>query len=206
MSANDVERLEKDLTTFRQVLATDRPADRADILPLVVLGLGALVSIPLQSMHLLWNPRFCMLTCVAPGLMLCIKRYNTVKGQRAKRPNLWQEYRVSTIAVAFLIPAALGWIWWSESLGLNRSQAGAPIIFCLGIAGLIIGVIDSQRRSYAIIGVGFAMFGACLPLLTQNQIPLAGAFVMAAATFGIAVWTFFTTRDDVQNQSGESRE
>ena len=203
MSTDEVRRVEEDLRVMRQSLRLDRPYDRRDVFPLIVLGCGALVALPLLYARMFANPRICMLLCLAPGALLFVRRYFDARREQAERPNLWFEYRFSAVAVLLGIPAVVGWIWWSQQRGLSRIEAGAPLMFCIGMASLFVGLFQSDRRQFTVIGIGIMAFAAVLPLIRGMQIPYFGSLLIAGLAFGSAAFIRLQTRPDSESTGGQ---
>ena len=70
MSQVDLKRIQNDLDSMNQVIRRDRPYAAADVLPCVVVGLGAIVCIGLLHWQLLSDARLCLLLSISPGLVL----------------------------------------------------------------------------------------------------------------------------------------
>lgn len=205
MSGEEIQRLQDDLSTMRQVIKLDKPYAATDVMPLLLLGVGALLAIPLLEMRLFSNPRICLLLALSPGAALYARRYSEARRNQIHRPALWKEYKWGLAIGAVMIPASVGWIWWSQQFGLSREVAGAPIMFCLGIAGCVIGTVDADRRLYLLGGIGAIAFAFALPFLQPRHIATAGAVLLAVICFVAAAWIHRQTRTETDNaESNES--
>ena len=198
MPTDEIQRIQNDLTTIRQAMTKDKPYDRADIFSSVVLGMGALIAIPMLQFV---SPRICVLLGVAPGMALWFARYLQTRKQQTIRPVLWSEYKWSLVAVAIIIPASTGWIWWSQQFGASRMAVGSAVLFCLGIAGCMIGFIDSNRRTYLLGGIITLGFGILMPTLAPNQIPIVGLILVAMVGLGNAAMVWWITQGELEDAS-----
>ena len=198
MPTDEIQRIQNDLTTIRQAITNDKPYDRGDILPSVVIGVGALIAIPMLQFL---SPRICVLLGIAPGVALWFARYFQARNQQAIRPVLWSEYKWGLVAVAVITPAIIGWIWYSQQFGTSRVAVGSLVLFCLGIAGCLIGFIDSNRRTYLLGGITTLIFGVLIPTLDPNQIPIGGLIVLAIVGFGTAAMVWWMTRGELEDAS-----
>lgn len=199
MSTDNVQRLQEDLTTMRQAIRTDKPYARADVLPLLTIAIGAIITIPMLQHRLFMNPRLCLLVGLAPGIFLFLRRYFHTRQDKAARPGLWKEYKWSLVAVTIVTPAAVAWMWWSQQFGTNREAAGAAIIFCIGLACCLIGFVDANRRTYASGGIAVMVFAIVLPTLEPRQIPVAGCAFLGFHSFTTAATIWWLTRETAEN-------
>lgn len=182
MPNDEIERLRSDLTTIRSVLRLEEPCDTGDIPALLLLGLGALGAIPLL-VFTMWHQRLTLILMLLPGLIMYGYRYLAVKRTKDERPGLWREHRLGLIAGAIAFPLALCWIWWSQiQFGTTREAAGAAVMFCIGVFLIVVGALDSTRRSYLLSGVCLAAFALAIPWMTLRQIAPIGAAVLAVAS------------------------
>ena len=198
MPTDEIQRIQNDLTTIRQAITKDKPYDRADIFSSVVLGVGALMAIPMLQFL---SPRICVLLGVAPGMALWFARYLQTRKQQQVRPNLWAEYKWGLVAVAVITPAIIGWMWWSQQFGASRMAVGSFALFCIGIAGCLIGFIDSNRRTYLLGGIITLGFGILMPTLGPNQIPIVGLIFVAMVGLGNAAMVWWITQGGLEDAS-----
>ena len=198
MSTDEIQRIQNDLTTIRQAITNDKPYDRGDILPSVVIGMGALIAIPMLQFL---SPRICVLLAIAPGIALWFIRYFQARNQQAVRPVLWLEYKWGLVASAVITFAIIGWIWWSQQFGISRVAVGSLALFSIGIAGCLTGFIDSNRRTYLLSGIITLIFGVLMPTLDQNQIPIVGLTILAIIGFGTAAMIWWMTRGELEDAS-----
>lgn len=199
MSTDEIQKIQDDLATIRQAVTKDKPYDRADIFPLLVLAVGALIAILMLQTRI--SPRLCFLVGMAPGFVCWCVRYFQTRNQRAVRPGLWAEYKWSLVAGAIMIPALVGWMWWSQQFGTSRIAVGAAVMFCIGIAACLIGFIDPNRRTYLPAGITVIIFAVLLPTLGPKQIPIAGFVFLAILGFGGAAMIWWMTRGGLEDAS-----
>ena len=204
MSTDEIRRIEDDLATMRQAVTKDKPYERADIFPHLALGVGALISGALITIPMLQSQidlRLCVLLGMAPGLVWSCVRYFQARNQRAVRPVLWAEYKWSLVVLTIILPALLGWMWWSEQFGASRSAVGEAILFCAGIVTCLIGFIDPNRRAYLLSGISLTVFGVLLPTLDPKQIPFASCVFLAVIGFIGAAAIWWMTRGRLEDTS-----
>ena len=195
MPNDEIERLRSDLTTIRSVMRLDKPYDTGDIPALLLVGLGALVAIPLL-VFTMWHQRLTLILTLMPGLMLYAHRYLTVKRTKDERPALWREHRLGLIAGAIAAPLAIGWIWWSQiQFGTTREAPGAAVMFCIGVFLIVVGALNSMRRSCLLGGVCLAVFALAIPWMTPRQIAPIGAAVLATVSLLTAASIWWSQKD-----------
>lgn len=195
MNANELQRIENDLATIQQVVKRDKPYSKGDIWPLLALGIGSIVSLFLLTFKVL-PPRASVLLTLVPGIMLYARRYFDVHKTQAERPVLWKEYRWSAALAAILLPAAFGWLWWSQRFGASDGMSAAAVVFCMGIGMSFIGVMDSARRYYLITSIPLMILALSLPAIGSQglNIAYAGTAFLAITCFTNAVFIWYSTR------------
>ncbi|MEZ6034420.1 MAG: hypothetical protein R3C17_15095 [Planctomycetaceae bacterium] len=197
MPNEEIQRLQDDLMTMRQVMRLDKPYDAGDIPSLLLIGLGASVVVPLLEFTS-WHQGMTMIVALAPGMTAFLYRYMLAKRNRVKRPALWKEYRVAAFLGVCATPLVVGWIWWSQhQFGTTREAAGASIMFCVGAVLSGFGVLDSDRRSYLSGGFFLIAFALVIPWLTPRQMAPVGAGVLAIVSLATAAFIWWQTRNDV---------
>ena len=199
MSTDEIQRIEDDLATMRQAVTKDKPYERADIFPSLAIGVGGLIAMPMLESGI--NPRLCILLGLAPGLVWWCVRYFQARNQRAARPVLWAEYKWNLVVFAALLPALLGWMWWSEQFGASRSSVGEAMLFCVGIVTGLIGCIDPNRRAYILGGISLTVFAVLLPTLDPKLIPFASCVFLAVYGFIGAAAIWWMTRGRLEDTS-----
>lgn len=203
MSTDEIQRLQQDLNTIRGAIRTDNPYDRADVLPLLAIAFGALVTIPMLHFRMFHNPRLCLLVGLAPGIATLVRRYFQTRNDQASRPGIWKEYKWGLLFACLAAPAAAGWLWWSQRFGVDRQATGAAIIFCLGIAAIMIGYIDCSRRTYLAGGIMATIFAFVLPTLEPQHFPTVSCIFLAAKCSVVAALIWWLTRETTP-ANGES--
>jgi len=198
---NEIQRLQDDLSTMRQAIRLDKAYDKGDIAATLLLGLGALIAMPIFEFTS-WNRRLVLAVALTPGLLAFSLRYATTRRIRAERPQLWNEYKLSVISAICVIPTAVGWMWWSEQFGTARQAAGSAIVFCIGVVLAGVGVLDSNRRTYLFGGVPMIAFGLAIPWLTPHRIGTVGLGVIVFALLSTAAFIWWQTRFQAASQDG----
>lgn len=204
MSSEELQQVQDDLTMMRQIVKRDKVYAAADIPPALVIGLGALLCIPMLHYRLLGDPRLSFFVALAPGIFLLARRYNEAKKDRALRPVLWKEYRWSTLSGLVAIPTALGWMWWSQQQGGTYGTTAAALLFCIGFGFTMTGLMDSSRRSYLIVGLAFIVFAILFPTLEPHQRHVAGCMFLAILCLGSAAFVWWKTRAAHSNANQET--
>ena len=175
---DQIKRLQRDLSTMRQAIRLDKPYDEGDIRCMLLLGLGALIAVPILEFSL-WDQRLVLVLATTPGLVGYTRRYFVARRNQSNRRSLWTEYRLSAIGAVCIGVATVAWIWWSRQFGATRETAGAGIMYCLGFAGLAIGALDKDRRVYLLGGLGLIPFAMAVPWLEPRRIATFGAALIA---------------------------
>ena len=204
MSQVDLQRIQNDLDSMNQVIRRDRPYAAADVLPCVVVGLGAIVCMALLHWRLLSDARLCLLLSISPGMALWARRYQHARLGRAKRPVLWKEYKWSMIAGFVLVPTCIAWVWWRQHLGFSGESALATILFCVGLVMAMTGVMDPSRRLYlpcALLILGYSFLRGLLP---PEQLETSAFALLAVACFGSAIAIAIAVRRDEVSPSEKS--
>ena len=93
MSQVDLERIQNDLDSIKEVIRRDRPYSAGDVLLSVVIGVGAVFCMGLLHWRVFSDPRFSFFLSLSPGIALWVRRYLQTYRGRAKRPVLWKEYK-----------------------------------------------------------------------------------------------------------------
>lgn len=201
MPNEDIKRLKDDLSTMRQALKLDKPYDAKDIPSAVLVGLGALIALPLVEFTA-WDRQLILLFALLPGLVSLLLRYAEVRKTPPERTELRKEFKIGGFAAVAGLPAAIGFLWWSQQNGIGREGAGAAIIFCIGVVTTAIGVLDTSRRSYLICGAGAIVYGMLIPVLTSHRIATVGSGVLALIGLLTAAFLWRQTRLDSKSPEG----
>ncbi|MFN0055055.1 MAG: hypothetical protein ACKV0T_23020 [Planctomycetales bacterium] len=197
MPNEEIKRLKDDLFTMRQAMKLDEPYDKGDILPILLIGLGALIALPLVEFTT-WNRLLILIPALLPGFLAYLRRYVQVQEKQPERTQLRKEYKLGSMAALAFVPAAIGFLWWSQRNGISREAAGAAVIFCIGAVLTGIGVLDSARRNYLIGGVAMIAFGVLIPVLTPQRIATVGVGVLACVCLLTAAFLWRQTRLDAK--------
>ena len=205
MSTEEIKRLDNDLTTMRQAMRFDKPYDAADVPYVLLIGLGALIAVPLLIFSP-WPPRLILLLSLSPGLLAYARRAAATGRNQAQRPNLWKEYKLGTIAAVGVGLAAGGWLLWSQQVGASFEATRATILFCIGIALMGIGAMDSTRRYYVVMGFVVVMFAMAMLSLEPHNIAPAGAGLIAFVALSTAayIWSQTTGKTTSHDESEHS--
>ena len=196
MSQVDLERIQNDLDCLSQVIRRDRPYSAADVLPCVVIGVGAMVWMALLHWQLFSNSRLGMLLSLSPGLALVAHRFLLSHRGRAKRPVLWKEYKWSLVVVVVLIPSFIAWVWWRQRFDSSTESSFATILFCVGLVTTMIGVMEPNRRMYLPGGLLILAYSFLRTSLPSEQIANSGCALVALVAFGSAIYIAIAIRLD----------
>ena len=187
MSQVDLKRIQNDLDSINEAIRRDRPYAAGDVLPCIVLGVGAMVCIALLHWQLIGNPRLCLLLSLSPGIALFARRFVQSHRGRAKSPVLWKEYKWSLIAVVVLIPSFIAWVWWRQRFDSSPDSSIATILFCMGLVTTMIAVMDPIRRMYLPCGLFILGYSFLLNSLPSGQIAISVCALVALVAFGSAI-------------------
>lgn len=201
MPNEDIKRLKDDLSTMRQAMKLDKPFDEGEVVPLLLMGLGALVALPLVEFTP-WDRRLILLSALLPGFLASLRRYVQVRENQPERTELRKEYKLGGMAAVTFVPAVIGFLWWSQRNGISREAAGAAIIFCIGAVLTGIGFLDTARRNYLIGGVAMIAFGVLIPLLTPQRIATVGVGMLAVVSLLTAAFVWWQSRLDAKSPDG----
>lgn len=201
MPNEDIQRLKDDLSTMRQAMKLDKPYDARDIPSALLIGVGALIALPLIEFTA-WDRQLILIFALLPGLAALLLRYAEVRKTPPERTELRKELKIGGLTAVTVLPAVIGFLWWGHQNGLSREACGAGIIFCIGVVMTGIGVLDSGRRSYLISGVGMIAFGVLIPVLTPQRIATVGTGVMAFICLLTAAYYWWQTRLDSECPDG----
>ena len=199
MPNEEIKRLKDDLFTMRQAMKLDKPYDKGDILPILLIGLGALIALPLVEFTT-WNRLLILMPALLPGFLAFLRRYVQVQGKQPERTELRKEYKLGSMAAVAFVLAAIGFMWWSQRNGISREAVGAAIIFCVGVVLTGIGFLDTARRNYLIGGVAMLAYGVLIPMLTPQRIATVGIGMLAVVSLLIAAIVWRQTRLDSKSR------
>lgn len=201
MPNEEIQRLKDDLITIRQAMKLDKPYDEGEILPLLLVGLGALIALPLVEFTS-WNQRLILLSALLPGFLAYLRQYVRVQEKQTERTGLRKEYKLGGIVFVTVVPAIFGFLWWSQLNGISREAVGAAIIFCIGAMLTGIGFLGTARRNYLLGGVAMIAFGELIPLLTPQHIATVGVGMLAVVSLLMAAIVWRQTRLDSKSPDG----
>ncbi len=201
MANEDLKRLKDDLSTMRQAMKLDKPYDEGEVVPLLLVGLGALIALPLVEFTS-WNRQLILMPALLPGFLASLRRYVQVREKQPERTELRKEYQLGGMAALTFVPAAIGFLWWSQRNGISREAAGAAIIFCIGTVLTGIGFLGTDRRNYLLGGVAMIVFGVLIPLLTPQRIATVGVGMLAVVSLLMAAIVWRQTRLDTTSLDG----
>ena len=139
MPNEEIKRLKDDLFTMRQAMKLDKPYDKGDILPILLIGLGALIALPLVEFTT-WNRLLILMPALLPGFLAFLRRYVQVQGKQPERTELRKEYKLGSMAAVAFVLAAIGFMWWSQRNGISR-EALIPMLTPQGIATVGVGML-----------------------------------------------------------------
>jgi len=194
MTDLNLERLQSDLSTIRHAGKFDKPYASEDIPILLYASVTGLV---MSAITLSIPPASGWVVLVFVPLAIIYVRYaRRRRRDRAARPGLWREIRMSLMVAAVMTPLMLLWIRWEQSLGISREFIGAGALFFIGVGHLIVGLLDPSRRSYLAPGLALMVYGIVIPLCTPDEVVVAGGLTTFAAMLGAAAVTWWQLRRD----------
>jgi membrane protein implicated in regulation of membrane protease activity len=199
--SEEITRLQDDLSTMRKALKLDKPYDARDIPSALLIGFGAVIALPLVEFTS-WNRLLILIPALLPGFLAYLRRYVQVRQEQPERTELRKEYQLGGMAAVAFVPAAVGFLWWSQRNGISREAAGAAIIFCIGVVLTGIGVLNTARRNYLIGGVTMIVFGVLIPMLTPQRIATVGVGLLAVVSLLTAAFLWWQTRLDSKSPDG----
>ena len=202
MSQVDLQRIQNDLDSINEVIRRDRPYAAGDVLPCVVLGVGAMVGMVLLHWPLIGNSRLCLLLSLSPGIALFARRFLQSHRGRAKRPVLWKEYKWSLIAAVVLIPSFIAWVWWRQRFDSSPDSSVATILFCMGLVTTMIAVMAPNRRMYLPCGLFILGYSFLLNSLSSEQVAFSVCALVALVAFGSAIVMAIAVRRGGDSQRG----
>lgn len=201
MPNEEIKRLKDDLFTMRQAMKLDKPYDEGEIVPLLLVGLGALIALPLVEFTS-WNQLLILIPALVPGFLAYLRQYVRVQEKQPNRTELRKEYNLGGIVFVTVVPAVFGFLWWSQRNGISREAVGAAIIFCIGVVLTGIGIPGTARRSYLFGGVAMIAYGVLIPMLTPQRIATVGVGVLAVVSLLTAAYIWRQTRLDTKSPDG----
>lgn len=201
MPNEEIKRLKDDLSTMRQAMKLDKPYDKGDVSTLLLIGLGALIALLLVEFTS-WNRLLILIPALLPGFLAYLRRCVQVQEKQPERTELRKEYKLGGIAAVAFVPAAIGFLWWSQRNGISREAVGAAIIFCIGVVLTGIGFLDTSRRNYLMGGVAMLAYGVLIPMLTPQRIATVGIGMLAVVSLLMAAIVWRQTRLDAKSPDG----
>jgi hypothetical protein len=180
-----IDRVRNDLKTLRRAAGLDLPFGRDDIRTnLWVAACGVLVAA--WSALAPWEHRGMLALALAPAIAGALWSARAAHRQRATRPGPWREHRMGILATLILLPFVVGYMAWEKRLGIQREMAGAAAVFFVGVATLVVALTDRRRLSYLAAAVPLMAYGVVIPLLTRQQVIVAGGVCMTVACLSAA--------------------
>jgi hypothetical protein len=180
-----IDRVRNDLETLRQAAGLDLPFSRDDIRTnLWVAACGALLAG--WAALAPWDYRGLVAVPLLLAVAGAVWSARAAHRHRGSRPSPWREHRVGMLAVAVLHPLVAAYMQWEKHLGIPREMAGAAAVFFVGVATLVFGLADRRRVSYLAAAVPLMAYGLVIPLLTRQQVIVAGGVCMTVACLAVA--------------------
>jgi hypothetical protein len=186
MSQPDLDRVRNDLETIRNAAGVGLPFSRDDVRTgLWCAACGLLICAwavigPRESRWLLYIP-------LSIAVLACAHSYVTARRKRHHEPVRWREHRLSIIASAVAVPAAIGYLFWERHVGVPRGMSGAASVFFIGVGLTVFAMLEPRRRYFLGGAIPLMAFGLAIPLCSPSGIVMAGGLCMAVGCFGGAV-------------------
>jgi hypothetical protein len=173
----------------------------------LVTALGGLLAILLLTLTP-WDHRAALLLGLAP-VMAYFFRFSTQRRRdRADRPSLWLEEKVTLQALAIVLPLVIAWLVWSRVTGtIDLPSAGAAAVFFVGVGLVYVGIADANWRKYLTGSLALIAYGCIMPSLAPREVALYGAAVLIVGGLGAAAIVAWQLRRDQTLPTGteESR-
>ncbi|HET6882554.1 MAG TPA: hypothetical protein VFI31_20475 [Pirellulales bacterium] len=193
MSSNDLERVRADLSTMRSALGIGLPWSVADVWFCLAIaataGVYALLSWPNSAWEITSSWAAAPLAAaLGPYVIYIAAKSRSLPPRDEPRR---REYKSALVAMAFVIPAAVGYAKWGQYVGMTTSQMVGCVLFLMGAAFFVIGVAAPPiryPRSYFIApAIPLMLFGLLIPVTPADYrhslIGLMGLVAMALAAF-----------------------
>ena len=181
----DIRRVQEDLAVMREALGTEAPFGR----PVLRAWLGV-AGVSTLGVIAAWTASaIAVVAAVVLGLTLIatvmwwMVRARAVRGTATAT---WREVRMVAVAKltgGFVMAVILSWFW---HLGLQASYVIAFAALCTGLATLVYATTRPWRRVAFGLAMPLLVFGAAVPVLHGDRIPLAAAAAGVAAGLGCA--------------------
>ena len=180
MSQEHFDRLRGDLEIVKNAAGLELPFGRDDIRTnLWVAGCGAMIIV--WSALAPWEFRGVVAVPLVLAVLGAVWSARRAQQDRAAKPAPWREHRMGILAVCIILPMVAVYMQWEKRLGMPREMVGAAAVFFVGVAALAVALTDRRRVSYLAAGVSLMAFGLAIPLLTRNQVIVAGGVCVTAA-------------------------
>jgi hypothetical protein len=193
MSSNDLKRVQADLSTMHSALGIGSPWSAADVWFCLAIaataGLYALLCWPNATweVHSSWAAAPLAATLIAYVLYIAAKSRTLPAREEPRR----REYKSTLVAMAFVIPAAVGYAKWGQYVGMTTSQMVGCVLSLMGAAFFVIGVaappVRYPRSYFIATAIPLMLFGLLIPVTPADYrhslIGLMGLMAMALAAF-----------------------
>ena len=186
MSQEHLDRLRGDLEIVRNAAGLELPFGRNDVRTnLWVAACGAMIAV--WSALAPWEFREAIAVPLGLAVLGAVWSARRAQQNRAAKPACWREHRLGILAVCLILPLVIAYQQWEQRLGMPREMVGAAAVFFVGVAALVVALIDRRRVSYLAAAVPLMAFGLAIPLLTPGQVIPAGGGCVTAACLAAAV-------------------
>ncbi len=180
-----IDRVRNDLETMRQAAGLELPFGRDDVRTnLWVAACGALLAA--WAALAPWEFRGLVAVPLLLAVAGAVWSARAAHRHRGSRPSPWREHRLGMLAALILLPLAVGYMAWEKRLGIQREMVGAAAVFFVGVATLVFALADRRRLSYLAAAVPLMAYGVVIPLLTRQQVIVAGGIFMTVACLAAA--------------------
>jgi len=184
-TSRDIRRVREDLRTMREVLGAEPPFGRAVLLAwLGVAGVSTLAAVAALTGSAIASGAAGVLSLMLmASVMWWIVR---ARSSRGAAPVTWREVR--TVATAKLTggPVLAVVLYWFWRLGLPMPYVVAFAALSTGLAAFLYGTTRPWRRVAFGLATPLLVFGAAVPVLPGDRIPLVAAVAGVAAGLACA--------------------
>lgn len=181
-----LDRVREDLQTMRNAAGLEPLFGPFDVLSNLWIG-GCGLLITLCATVAPWEYRGILALPLGLAVAGAAWAGARARRERGDRPASWREHKSGIVVAGIVTPLAVAYMRWERHLGLPREAVGAAALFFIGLALLVIGVLDRRRRHYFGGALALMPYGIALPSLAPVQVVAAGGLCMFAACVSAAV-------------------
>ena len=194
MSGVDLDRVKQDLATLKDAARLELPFGRKDVrINLWMAACGALIAVWFAMTP--WDDRWLRILLFCPPVVFVGRAMLSAKRDRDHEPARWRELRMSLLAMVIIVPLVVAYIRWERWIGMPREMAGAAALFFVGVAALVVALMDFRRLHYAGGALALMAFGIAFPNLSRTGIFVAGGLCIMAGCLASAAVQWWQLRE-----------